>query len=109
VAPSSLRFTKNEFGKPNVIWPVKRLDEWRPPSLCFNLTHTQSLLMCAVTQKAEVGIDVEERERKFTRDLMALARRQLSPEEADWLSQFTDPYEQQCQFMQLWTLKVDTN
>ncbi|KAH9543749.1 hypothetical protein CY35_13G081000 [Sphagnum magellanicum] len=105
VAPSSLRFTKNEFGKPNVIWPVKRLDEWRPPSLCFNLTHTQSLLMCAVTQKAEVGIDVEERERKFTRDLMALARRQLSPEEADWLSQFTDPYEQRCQFMQLWTLK----
>jgi 4'-phosphopantetheinyl transferase len=92
-----------------VIWPVKRLDEWRPPSLCFNLTHTQSLLMCAVTQKAEVGIDVEERERKFTRDLMALARRQLSPEEADWLSQFTDPYEQRCQFMQLWTLKVDTN
>ncbi|CAK9202034.1 unnamed protein product [Sphagnum troendelagicum] len=105
VAPSSLRFTKNEFGKPNVIWPVKRLDDWRPPSLCFNLTHTQSLLMCAVTQKAEVGIDVEERERKFTRDLMALARRQLSPEEADWLSQFTDPNEQRCQFMQLWTLK----
>lgn len=105
VAPSSLRFTKNQFGKPNVIWPEKRLDEWRPPSLCFNLTHTQSLLMCAVTQKAEVGIDVEERERKFTRDLMALARRQLSPEEADWLSQFTDPNEQRCQFIQLWTLK----
>ncbi|CAM6051086.1 unnamed protein product [Sphagnum compactum] len=105
VAPSSLRFMKNEFGKPSVIWPVKRLDEWRPPPLCFNLTHTQSLLMCAVTQKAEVGIDVEERERKFTRDLMALARRQLSPEEADWLSQFTDPNEQRCQFMQLWTLK----
>ncbi|CAM6029457.1 unnamed protein product [Sphagnum balticum] len=105
VAPSALRFTKNEFGKPNVIWPVKRLEEWRPPSLCFNLTHTQSLLMCAVTQKAEVGIDVEERERKFTRDLMALARRQLSPEEADWLSRFTDPNEQRCQFMQLWTLK----
>jgi hypothetical protein len=56
VAPSSLRFTKNEFGKPNVIWPVKRLDKWRPPSLCFNLTHTQSLLMCAVTQKAEVSL-----------------------------------------------------
>jgi hypothetical protein len=39
-----------------VIWPVKRLDKWRPPSLCFNLTHTQSLLMCAVTQKAEVSL-----------------------------------------------------
>jgi hypothetical protein len=39
-----------------VIWPEKRLDEWRPPSLCFNLTHTQSLLMCAVTQKAEVSL-----------------------------------------------------
>jgi hypothetical protein len=39
-----------------VIWPVKRLDEWRPPSLCFNLTHTQSLLMCAVTQKTEVSL-----------------------------------------------------
>jgi hypothetical protein len=62
-----------------------------------------------VGEDIQVGIDVEERERKFTRDLMALARRQFSPEEADWLSQFTDPNEQRCQFIQLWTLKVDTN
>ena len=54
----------------------------------------------------QVGIDVEEKDRKLSRNLMALARRRFSPEEADWLSRFEDPTQQQQRFMQLWTLKV---
>ncbi|KAG0591797.1 hypothetical protein KC19_1G202800 [Ceratodon purpureus] len=107
VDPSSLRFTTNKFGKPKVIWPsqVEGNNSWRPNSLCFNLSHTQSLLACAVTIDSEVGIDVEEKDRKLSRNLMALARRRFSPEEADWLSRFEDPTQQQQRFMQLWTLK----
>jgi 4'-phosphopantetheinyl transferase len=53
-----------------------------------------------------VGVDVEERDRKLSRNLMALARRRFSPEEVDWLARFEDATEQQQRFMQLWTLKV---
>lgn len=105
--PSSLRFSTNKFGKPKVYWPAQVEDNnsWRPHSLCFNLSHTQSLLACAVTINSEVGIDLEERDRKLSRNLMALARRRFSPEEADWLACFEDPVEQHQRFMQLWTLK----
>lgn len=51
-------------------------------------------------------MDVEETSRKLRRNLMALAKRRFSPEEAEWLSQFQDPSEQHQRFMQLWTLKV---
>ena len=54
----------------------------------------------------QVGVDVEERDRKLSRNLMALARRRFSPEEVDWLARFEDATEQQQRFMQLWTLKV---
>lgn len=55
---------------------------------------------------SQVGVDVEERDRKLSRNLMALARRRFSPEEVDWLARFEDATEQQERFMQLWTLKV---
>lgn len=54
-------------------------------------------------------MDVEETSRKLRRNLMALAKRRFSPEEAEWLSQFEDPSEQHQRFMQLWTLKVKEN
>lgn len=54
----------------------------------------------------QVGVDVEEKDRKLSRNLMALARRHFSPEEAEWLAELTDPTEQHQRFMQLWTLKV---
>lgn len=107
VDPASLRFSTNKFGKPKVIWPSQVEDNksWRPHALCFNLSHSQSLLACAVTINSEVGVDVEERDRKLSRNLMALARRRFSPEEVDWLARFEDATEQQQRFMQLWTLK----
>jgi hypothetical protein len=57
VDPASLRFSTNKFGKPKVIWPSQVEDNksWRPHSLCFNLSHTQSLLACAVTINSEVS------------------------------------------------------
>lgn len=54
----------------------------------------------------QVGVDVEEKDRKLSRNLMALARRHFSPEEAEWLAELRDPTEQHQRFMQLWTLKV---
>jgi 4'-phosphopantetheinyl transferase len=54
VAPQSLQFDKNEYGKPAV----------RPLSgnigLQFNLSHSGSLALCAVTLRRDVGVDLEQ-------------------------------------------------
>lgn len=45
-----------------VIWPkqIKERDSWRPKSLCFNLSHTKSLLACAVTLNTPVSFPTTE-------------------------------------------------
>ncbi|XP_042019460.1 uncharacterized protein LOC121767285 isoform X2 [Salvia splendens] len=47
VEPRSLKFRKNMHGKPEVCWPS--IDDWDPPPLHFNLSHTSSLIACGVT------------------------------------------------------------
>lgn len=71
--------------------------------MCNGCKYNIRMWLCDLFQ---VGIDLEERDRKLSRNLMALARRRFSPEEADWLACFEDPVEQHQRFMQLWTLKV---
>eukprot|EP01018_Ginkgo_biloba_P004706 Gb_23233 [translate_table: standard] len=107
VNPKSLMFVKDRFGKPEVIWPsyTSYGDLWKPPPLCFNLTHTPSLIACGVTTKSLVGIDVEEKGRKMSSNILTFARRYFSLPEITWLEAFTDPEKQRQQFIQLWTLK----
>jgi 4'-phosphopantetheinyl transferase len=70
--PASLRFGTTAYGKP-------RLD---PPSpLEFNVSHSGSVGLIAVTNDAEVGIDVEEV--KPRADLRGLARRVFTERERD--------------------------
>jgi 4'-phosphopantetheinyl transferase len=51
-----------------------------PDRLAFNLSHSGELTLVAVTRGREVGVDVERA--KPARDLVALAERALSPEDA---------------------------
>ncbi|CAM6086939.1 unnamed protein product [Calypogeia fissa] len=107
VDPASLMFKKNGFGKPQVIWPKLNTkgELWRPPNLSFNLSHTDSLIACGVSLDSAIGIDVEEKNRKLTSNLIKFARGRFSSKEADWLQSFADSDEQHQQFMRLWTLK----
>ncbi|BFI29974.1 4'-phosphopantetheinyl transferase [Marchantia polymorpha subsp. ruderalis] len=107
VDPSSLKFEKNSFGKPKVIWPALTTDgrPWQPPGLSFNLSHTTSIIACAVALDSAVGVDVEEKDRKLSSKLTTFARKKLSSTEADWLQDFTDTRQQRHSFLQLWTLK----
>ncbi|KAL5545819.1 hypothetical protein UlMin_005506 [Ulmus minor] len=103
VDPKSLKFKKNNYGKPEVAWQIA--DDWHPPPLHFNISHTSSCIACGVTVDRPIGIDVEEKKRKLKNHVLTFARRYFSSHELDHLSNISDP-EIQCQeFMKLWTLK----
>jgi len=52
--PASVSFTKNRFGKPNLIPSLT------PSKLNFNLSHTNRVALLAIVLDLEVGVDLEE-------------------------------------------------
>ncbi|XP_076899513.1 uncharacterized protein LOC143553387 [Bidens hawaiensis] len=103
VNPKSLVFGKNAYGKPEVIW--KETDDWHPPPLHFNLSHTSSLIACGVTVGSPIGIDVEEKQRKTKNNILSFAKRYFTCEEVEALSAISEPEVQRHEFIKLWTLK----
>ncbi|GER41883.1 4'-phosphopantetheinyl transferase [Striga asiatica] len=101
--PKSLKFHKNSHGKPEIEWQIT--DNWCPPPLHFNISHTSSLVACGVTTKARIGIDVEEKQRKIKHDVLSFARRYFSKHELRFLAAISDPQVQHMKFVKLWTLK----
>ncbi|KAI8012359.1 4'-phosphopantetheinyl transferase HetI [Camellia lanceoleosa] len=89
VNPRSLKFRKNIHGKPKVEW--QQSDDWHPPPLHFNLSHTSSLIACGVTMDFQIGIDVEEKQRTIRNDILSFARRHFSHYEMDFLAAISDP------------------
>ncbi len=57
IAAEDWRFRYNEYGKPR---PEKGF-----PQVCFNLSHSDGLAICALHPCLEVGIDVEPRHRQI--------------------------------------------
>ncbi|GAU25199.1 hypothetical protein TSUD_150980 [Trifolium subterraneum] len=80
-------------------------DDWILPPLHFNISHTSSLIACAVTVGSPIGIDVEEKQRKLKNDILAFARRYFSPHEVEMLAHIVDPELRRLEFIKLWTLK----
>ncbi|KAI7730772.1 hypothetical protein M8C21_020877 [Ambrosia artemisiifolia] len=103
VSPTSLVFRKNAHGKPEVIW--EESDDWHPPPLHFNLSHTSSLIACGVTVGSPIGIDVEEKQRTMKNRILSFAKRYFSREEVEVLSAISDAEVQRHEFIKLWTLK----
>lgn len=100
--PLAWAFCNNAHGRPEL---DVRQHGVNPPR--FNISHTHDRVAVALTLDAvppglEVGVDVEPVAR--TADALGLARRFLSPQEADGLHSLPDS-EQQTQFLRLWTLK----
>jgi 4'-phosphopantetheinyl transferase len=69
---SAIELVRGEHGKPRLAA--------EPERLAFNLSHSGGLTLVAVTRGREVGVDVERE--KPERDLVALAERALTPEDA---------------------------
>jgi 4'-phosphopantetheinyl transferase len=93
--PEEWIFASNNLGKPVLT------NGTADSSICFNLSHTDGLVVCAVARNIEVGIDVENINRKVNLDL---AERYFAPAEVAYLD--TMPKERlHAVFFLFWTLK----
>jgi 4'-phosphopantetheinyl transferase len=96
IPPEKWRFVKNTHGKPSI---DPDLDS---SAIRFSLAHTRGLAVVAVTERADVGVDVERTDRRV--DAARISNRFFSPEEAAALQEI--PAERlRERFFRYWTLK----
>lgn len=97
VPPQAWRFVRDERGRPHVA-PQLRMAGLP----AFNLSHTQGLVVCAVSGAKAVGADVEHLKRRHTsRDI---ADRYFAAAESSALEKLP-PEQQTDRFFHYWTLK----
>ncbi|MCK5897787.1 MAG: 4'-phosphopantetheinyl transferase superfamily protein [Methylococcales bacterium] len=87
------QFLKNDYGKP-AISP--------PQNLFFNLSHTENLIVCAVSRQKNIGVDIETINHKSS--ITEIAQRFFSPAETKALLHESNSVQKQ-RFFQYWTLK----
>jgi 4'-phosphopantetheinyl transferase len=93
VAPHQWVFASNAWGKPAIVAPAV--------PIAFNLSHTEGLVVLALTRESSVGIDVESRHRVIDSDLVD---RFFSADEVRYLSSLPAA-DRASAFITLWTLK----
>ncbi|GJV09868.1 holo-ACP synthase [Tanacetum coccineum] len=103
VGLKSFQFRKNTDGKPEVDWEYN--NDWDPPRLHFNMSHTSSLIACGMTIDSPIGIDVEEKNRTMKNKILSFAKRHFTNEEVEVLRAISDLKVQRQEFNKLWTLK----
>ena len=91
--PRHLAFATNEFGKPRLAGDGQ---------VHFNLSHCEERAVLAISDTAEVGIDLE-RERPI--EHVDLAKRYFHPNEVTAITASSDEAEQRRAFFLVWTLK----
>jgi 4'-phosphopantetheinyl transferase len=97
IAPGAWKFAVNSFGRPEIANTEAASGELR-----FNISHSQGLIVLAVTRSVDIGVDVENVEaREVSVDL---AERFFAPEETAVLMAAPE-CEQQYRFFEYWTLK----
>lgn len=96
VRPEALRFSKNRYGRPE----IDGLGGACP--LRFNLSHTDGLIACAVAWGCDIGVDVEDMQRRV--DITKIADRFFTPGERRELHAMA-PGKQRRRFFDYWTLK----
>ena len=96
IPPEAWRFVTNDHGKPRVAREVM------PSAPAFNLAHTAGIAVVAVTGGRDVGVDVENRDRRV--QARQLIDRFFAPEEAAELGKLS-PTDLCERFFLTWTLK----
>jgi 4'-phosphopantetheinyl transferase len=97
IAPSAWQFSKNDYGRPEICNGNAASD-----ALSFNLSHTEGMVMLAVSCKQPLGIDVENTHVRPAP--LDIADHYFSPHEAKALSALPIPLQAE-RFFQYWTLK----
>ncbi len=96
VAPSEWHFSSNQHGRPHVASPTMGA------SISFNLSHTQNLIVCALTLSGTIGVDAE-----FIQDndhMLPLAERYYAPAERQSIDSLSSDKKKALVY-RLWTLK----
>lgn len=96
IRPADLRFSKNQYGRPEI------MADGNLPPVRFNLSHTDGLVVCAVVRKDDIGVDVEDMNRKGA--TVKIANRFFSPREVRDLNKLPEPG-RRARFFDYWTLK----
>jgi len=92
-SPKQWQFSKNNYGKP-ALYPSQ--------NLFFNLSNTETLIVCALSRQQDIGVDIETLQHKSS--IVEIAQRFFSAQEVEAL--LNCPKSQQRQrFFQYWTLK----
>jgi len=93
--PATLQFAFTPHGKPELAGP-------HAGALQFNLSHTDAMLVLAVSRRHAVGVDVEAVTRKV--ELLPLVKRYFAAHEYEDLRELEDAAQRE-RFFALWTLK----
>lgn len=93
--PSDLVFECSHNGKPSVIAPRSAI---RP----FNISHTEGLVLVALSDRGEIGVDVESLSRRID---IHLAERYFAKPEVDYINSWHDFHCRSMAFIKVWTLK----
>lgn len=96
VEPHAWTFTKNQFGRPDAVIP----SGMKP--IQYNLSHTEGLVVCGILVHREMGVDVEDTERRGK--TVEIADSFFSPSEIADLNQLPSEF-QRDRFFDYWTLK----
>lgn len=101
LAPEALRFRYGAHGKPRLEEADGRIHSG-PDPVCFNLTHSGDLAVCAVSRNVELGVDIEvPRPLPNAQDL---AKRFFTSRESATLEGLGSEERLQ-EFLRLWTCK----
>jgi 4'-phosphopantetheinyl transferase len=96
IAASDWRFEPTEYGRPMIV-----NDHELVPSLSFNISHCDGLIVLAVTRTSLIGVDTELVRRKIS---LEVADHYFSPREVAALRSLTAALQGR-RFLDLWTLK----
>ncbi|MGK5093833.1 4'-phosphopantetheinyl transferase superfamily protein [Deltaproteobacteria bacterium TL4] len=94
--PEQWIFSRNAYGRSEIV------REPGVPHLRFNLSHTAGLVICGITLKQDIGVDVENIERNH--EMVSIANRYFSKQEVQELLSLPAA-EQPSRFYDYWTLK----
>jgi 4'-phosphopantetheinyl transferase len=96
LTPSEVRLVIEPEGRP-------RLDPTHESDLGFSISHTDHMVVLAISKSGMIGIDVESRTGE--RDVLGLGRRFFHAVEQEYISASFDERERQERFLDVWTLK----
>ncbi len=90
VAPQSLLFMRSEFGKPSLPGTTLR----------FNLSHSENLMLLAVTHGREIGVDLESVRENLSFEVLS---DHYFPPEDQWQLRITPEPQRRAKFFEIWT------